>query len=206
MEKIEQDVKKITANEFTNVKDIKKDVLYTKDGYIFGYLRILYFNIELLPEEEQNAIAKTLTALAKGIIESFVYFTLPREVDLDSYKNYLEKTYKQEIENSQKKLYLNDMIRQAIELSSGSDNFEHQHFIKIWRKLKGNIRDDYQDEIELKNKLKEFQQMFSAVKIETVILNDNKIMELSNLFANGIRSIQNSSNDQLNYVPHTVLE
>lgn len=38
--------RKMTANEFTNVKDIKKIYLYTKDGYVFCYLRIYSFNLD----------------------------------------------------------------------------------------------------------------------------------------------------------------
>ena len=40
-----------TANEFVNVKDIKGNFLYTKDDYIFGYVRLYQFNLDLLSRE-----------------------------------------------------------------------------------------------------------------------------------------------------------
>ena len=42
-----------TANEFVNVKDIKGNFLYTKDDYIFGYVRLYQFNLDLLSREER---------------------------------------------------------------------------------------------------------------------------------------------------------
>ena len=37
-----------TARDFTNVKDIQGNLLYTRDGYVIGYLRIYPFNLDLL--------------------------------------------------------------------------------------------------------------------------------------------------------------
>lgn len=47
--------KEITANELVNVKDIKGNILYTKDGFLFGYLQISPYNLDLVSEEERRA-------------------------------------------------------------------------------------------------------------------------------------------------------
>ena len=79
-----------TANEFVNVKDIKRKFLYTKDGYVMVYLRIYPYNLDLLSQEERRAKAAALAASFDGDRKDFVYFTFPREIDLDKYKNTLK--------------------------------------------------------------------------------------------------------------------
>ncbi len=37
--------KKQTANEFTNIKDIRDYFLYTNDGYIMSYIQVFDFNM-----------------------------------------------------------------------------------------------------------------------------------------------------------------
>lgn len=198
MKKEEQ---KLIANEFTNVKTIKNNLLYSKDDYIFGYIRIYPANFELLTEAENEGICNNLVSTFKGDTQDFVYFTLPREVDIDSYKNYLEKKYMSELVSRKRKFLLNDMITHAVEMSSNHENFEHQHFIKLWREYK----DGYQEEQELRSKLLDFKQRYSAIKVRTEILEDIEIMKVCNLFANGVQAAHESI-DSLYYTPHTTLK
>ena len=83
-------MEKITANEFTNVRDIKDIFLYTKDNYIMAYLQVFPFNLDLLPLQEQASLTRKLAASFEGDRKDFVYFTYPREIDLDDYKNNLK--------------------------------------------------------------------------------------------------------------------
>ena len=88
-----------TANEFVNVKEIHDIFLYTKDNYIFCYLRIYPFNLDLLAEEERESIASRLAAAFDGDRKDFCYCTLPRELDLDKYKNFLKQKRMEEMES-----------------------------------------------------------------------------------------------------------
>lgn len=62
----------MTANEFTNVKDVRDCFLYTKDGYIMTYLRIYPINISLMSLEEKKAKTQVLTASFENDRKDFV--------------------------------------------------------------------------------------------------------------------------------------
>ena len=51
-----------TAQEFMNVKDIRDKFLYSRDGYVFLYLRIHAISIDLYSTSEKNTLIRTLTA------------------------------------------------------------------------------------------------------------------------------------------------
>lgn len=197
--------KVMTANKFTNVKDIKNNILYTKDDYIMGYLRIYPYNIDLLSEEDKKSKTNQLTAQFKGNDLNFTIFSLPREVDIDNYKSFLERKYQEEVVYQNKKLILSLMIRRAIELSTLSENYEHQIFLKVWKKNESGARKELLIENEIRSFLNDLKQYYASVKIQCEILEENKILELCNLFANGIKEVQIPSNQSISYTPHTIL-
>lgn len=195
-----------TANEFTNVKDIRNNILYTKDDYLFGYLRIYPYNIDLLSEEDKRSKTNQLTAQFKGNDLKFTIFSLPREVDIDNYKSFLENKYQEEIIYQNKKLILSQMIRRSIELSTLSENYEHQLFLKVWRKNESGSRKEHIVENEIRNFLYDIKQYYASVKIQCEVLDESKILELCNLFANGIKEVQNFTDQSIFYTPHTLIK
>jgi len=180
-----EDLREITANEFTNVKDVHGMFLYTKDGYIMSYLLIPYFNIELLPEEEKMARTKSLTANMNEDHKSFAYHTFPREIDLDNYKEDLKGRHRSEIANIGMKHILEEMIREAVELASNGENYEHQHFIKLWQKL-GSDRID--SERSLRQRTEDFCMKYNAIGVQAKIIKDQEILKMCNLYGNAIQA------------------
>lgn len=168
------------ARDFTTVKDIKDNFLYTTDGYLIGYLRIYPYNLDLLSIEDKNIKTQTLST-AFNDKKDFCYCTFPREVDLDNYKNFLKSCYQQELQDIGKRRILAIMIKKAQELSTSGENFEHQHFIKLWCKIGTNINDATH---ELQQRLEDFKSRYSLVGIETEILKEDEIIKLCNLFGN----------------------
>ena len=171
----------MTANEFTNVKDVKSIFLYTKDGYILTYLRIFYLNINLLTEEEKQAKSQTLTASFENDRKDCTYFTLPREIDLDRYTEELKNLYHSEMTNLGRRHILAEMLTEANMLATSGENYEHQHYIKLWRKIEG---DKTNAENEIKSRTEEFKSRYKNVGINTEILQEAEILKLCNLFGN----------------------
>lgn len=194
----------ITANEFSNFLDIKNNILYTKDNKIFGYLRIYPSNMELNTKAENEALTSILVANFKGDNQNMSYISLPREVDNDKQKLFLENKYMQEIDNIKKKQILSIMLKHAIELSSNHENYEHQIFLKVWMDVKDSNADLYLEEQELKRRLYYYQQFYTAVKIKTQILDDVEILKICNLFNNGIQATNEYIQD-IRYTEHTTL-
>lgn len=195
--------RELTANQFTNVKDIKGNFLYSKNGYLFGYLRVYPFNLDLLAMDERRIKTQNLSLSFEGDRKDFDYGAFPRELDLDDYKNFLKQQYQEELSNYGKRRILAIMIREAAELSTSGENYEHHHYFKIWAKLEKNINDTKK---ELLNRLEEFIQRYSSVGIATEILNETEIFKLCNLFTNSQQVSFMTSVDNSIYTPIPMLK
>lgn len=174
---------KLTANEFTNVRDIKDIYLYTKDGYIMCYLHVFPFNLDLLSDADRRSLTAKLSASFDGDRKDFVYFTYPREIDLDDYKNDLKQRHAEELSNVGRRHMLAIMIQQAADLATNGENFEHTHYIKIWKRI-GSDRKDAEHEI--RNRIFEFKARYADNQIETEVLKADQILKMCNLFGNAM--------------------
>lgn len=194
--------KEQSLNELVNVKDIKKHYLYTKDGYVFGYIQIFPFNLDLVPEEEKAAKINAMARSFDGDRKDWVYQSFPREIDLDSYKDFLKQKYQSELENIGKRRLLAEMILEAVELSTSGENYEHQHYLKIWKKLGTNASDSIQ---RLKERMEEFKARYEMVGIRAEILNYEQIIKLCNLYGNSTMISYEHVSDNSIYTPITQL-
>lgn len=193
----DNDTKTVTANELTNVKDVKGHFLYTRDGYIFAYIKIPSFNTDLLSQEEKRVKAATLAASFEGDRKPFTYFSYPREVDLDRYKQDIKDFYIGESDLGRKRI-LQIMLQEAAELATNGENFEHQHYIRIWKKI-GN--DQREAEKELLQRAEEFKTRYQSIGVNASILLYEEIIRLCNLFANPIQSPFDNNPDNSYYEP-----
>lgn len=170
-----------TANEFVNVRDIKNIYLYTKNHYIFCYLRIYPFNLDLLSNEDRQILTNRLAANFDSDRKDWVYQAFPREIDIDGYKNFLKAKRIEELESIGKKKIIDDQIMRANELSTNGENYEHQHFFKIWGKEE---LDKSSTEQELKERIYSFKARYEEAQIRCEVLSEREIIKLCNLFSN----------------------
>lgn len=173
--------KHITANEFTNVKDIVGNFLYSKDGYLYTYLRVYPFNLDLLSKEEKAGITNNLSAAFSSESKDFAYMTFPREIDLDDYKNFLKEQYQSELVDIGRRKLLAIMIKEAIVLSTNGENYEHHHFIKLWKQIGRNLNDA---KYELITRAEEFRERYGMAGIHMEILDEEGIIKLCNMYGN----------------------
>lgn len=171
----------MTANEFVNVKDIRDIFLYTKNDHIFCYLRIYPFNLDLLSLEERQALTDRIAASFDGDRKNFDYCTLPRELDLDSYKNELKQRRLECLEQLGRKNIIDVLLQQATDLSSSHENFEHQHFFKLWIHVAASRTTA---EAELKERVYMLMNIYKEAGIDCEILIEKEIIKLCNLFSN----------------------
>lgn len=175
-----------TANEFTNVSDIKGNYLYSKDNYIFGYLRVHPFNIDLLSKEELKAKTQILTAGIAGDRKTWGYFSMQREIDLDGQKKDLEQRFRSELASVETRHLLKIMIQELTELSTSGENYEHQHYIKLWEPYTSSNRPE--KEAELKTRLLDFKNRYDGVGIRTELLDQQDILKMCALFASAAQA------------------
>ncbi len=183
MQRNKQNNQNLTANEFVNVKDIHDIFLYTKNNYILCYLRIYPFNLDLLSKDEIASLTNRLAAAFDGDRKNFVYFTLPRELDLDQYKNFLKEKRLQEMESLGKKHIIDELIMKATDLSSNHENYEHQHAYKIWMQTDQYVSKS-SAESQLRERICRFRDIYDEVHIKCEILGEKEIIKLCNLYSN----------------------
>lgn len=177
--------KKQSANDFVNVRDIKHIYLYTKNGYTMCYLKVYPYNIDLLSDEEREAKTNMLASSFDSDRKDFAYFSLPREIDLERYKQHIKSTYDGCLGDFGRKHILGELIQQATDLESNGENYEHQQFIKLW-KLNGS--DQRETERILRTRLTEFKDRYAMAGIKTEILNSDEILKMCNLFGNATQA------------------
>lgn len=175
----------MTTNEFTNVKDVRKGYLYTKDGYILMYLRVNYLNIDLLSDEEKAGITDSLAASFEGDRKDFVYFSIPREIDMDKSKQCIREHFENHVSDIGRRHILAEMMLEVTELATNGENFEHQHYIKLWKHLG---TDETKAKNELLKRAEDFISRYAAAGITLELLNDSDILKMCTLFAHAVQA------------------
>lgn len=188
--------KLMTVRDFIDAEDVKGMFLYRKDGYVLGYLRVYFFNLNLKSRPEKRGITEMLTSSFKDDRKDFDYFTLPREIDLDKYKDLLKAMHSNTTDLGKRHI-LAKMMLEGARLSMGGKNFEHQHFIRLWAKDKSRER----AEDEVRERLKDFRNRYASADITTQIMHEQDIIKLCNLFGNSLQaSVERADSDRL-YAP-----
>lgn len=176
---------KSSSRDFVDAADVRGQFLYRKDGYILTYLRIYPYNLELMGKAERAGVTNSLSATFKDDRKDWTYLSLPREIDMDKYKVNLKERYQQEMVIGKRQL-LNMMMEQCAGLIMNGNNYEHQHFIGIWRL--GSVTERTKVEEALSIRIKEFETRYRNVGIECEILQESEIVKLCNLFGNSIHA------------------
>ncbi len=171
------DAATMTANEFVNVKDIKGKFLYTRDGTVLAYLKILPISIDLFSKSEKKQLIRQLTANMSSVQYPFQLLAVSRPVDISPLLTELSDTLTGTSDIKQKELLRQEILEMSTFALSG-DVVERQFYIKIWDKVQdGSERD-------LLQKLKYLEGYFSDVGIRAEILDQKDIVRLCNLVNN----------------------
>lgn len=166
-----------SANEFVNVRDVRGKFLYTQDGLVLAYLRIMPFSMDLYSGNEKKQIARQLTANLSAVQYPFQLLAVSRPVDISPLLSELSSTLIRSEDAKQKELLRQEILEMNTYALSG-DVVERQFYIKLWDKE----GDDA--ERELLQKLKCMEGYFGDVEIRTEILGQQEIVRLCNLINN----------------------
>ena len=170
----------MTSNELIGVLDIKDNFLYTTNGYLICYVSVGAINIDLLSEEEKSKYVENLSMSFMDDRKDFVHFSIPSQVNLDPLKENIRNLY-MNTEDKPRRRGLNIMLKELMYLSTSGTNFEHQHFIKIWKKIGSNIKDTKR---ELIVRAEEFKERYMTLGVVSQILKESEIIRMANLFGN----------------------
>lgn len=181
--------KTLTTNEYVNVQDIKNNILYTKDGYIFKYLKIEAINIGTKSEEEINDLIKSLasTFSIQKENEPIIFFKINKSIDIGELINDYSNIYKQ-TNNLQRRELLRNASSYLHKYATSNIETQNEYYMMIFIKYKNN-------EDELEKKAKNYNAKLHNIKIRSDILTTEEIIRLCSMFVNPL--ISNNENMDL---------
>ena len=168
----------ITANEFVNVRDIRDNIVYTKDNHLFMYLKIQPISLELLSPKERKIKGKQFSAEFSAIKGSYKIFSISRPVDVSFMLQHLQELYLNSTNQKQKEMNMNK-IREVNQLALSGEILENQFFCVLW--VQNNKKDS---DRELLKKSNEIIARFKVCEMNVSICNHSDIVKLLNLFGN----------------------
>ncbi len=165
-----------TANEFTNVRDIQGNLLYTLDGMALCYLKITPISIELYSKNEIQALARSLTAELSGNQEEFQLLAISRPVDISPLLAELTALLP-DADRKQKELLRHEISEMNAYAISG-EIVERQFYVVLWAEA------GEDSERELIASAKRFAHNFTNCGIGCDLLPQQEIVRLCNLINN----------------------
>lgn len=166
-----------TANDFVNVMDIKNRVLYSKDMYVFGFIRVPPISRELMSQAEQEIVIRNLAVEMSVEQKPFKFFSISRPVNISDLIDDLTDAYMVAETPQQKELLKND-IDTINNFALSGDVVERQFYFIIWEKYYDGVQD------YMIKRAEELCSRLAAVQKDVHLLNDNEIVQLCNLFVN----------------------
>ena len=130
-----------SINEFLNIKDIKKNYLYTLDEQVILFIKVNPINIELLSDEELEQ--KMDVGAIEFSLEQYPYkiLVIPRAVDISEHIREQEEL-KNKLQDDICIKIINNRIISTSELVENKNIIENEFYIMIFDKTKENIENE----------------------------------------------------------------
>lgn len=166
-----------TAQEFMNVLDIKGNFLYSKDKYIFAYIRINPISIDLISKRERKNLCDILTSQLSSEQNKFRFLAVSRPIDITPLINNYSNIMLNSDNPKQKELLRHEMLVMSSYAMSG-EVVERQFYIRLFEKYEEGIEKD------LLKRANEFATKFENSKVSCEVLKEQGIIRLCNLINN----------------------
>jgi hypothetical protein len=166
-----------TANEFVNVKDVRGNVLYGKDGLIYAYLRIQPFSLDLLSSNEKSKKIRAFAAEFSAEKRGVKFFSISRPVDISGLSSRLSRLLDEATDTAQKDL-LNHELREMSAFALNGEVTERQFYLILWE------NSSEEGVKELMKRARELENRFASCDIRAELCGVSAIVRLLNLFGN----------------------
>lgn len=185
--------KVLTAQDFVNVEDISDGILYSLDGYLFGYLSIRAGDGKLLSERERIADAVNLAA-ALGSEREYPWqlLSVPRAVDNQGMIDQLVELRKTTAEDARLKL-INGEIS-ALQALARDGIKEPMIVLKCWQKAARGA------DQELRKRLAQMRSQLTECRVSCAVMSDAEIAYLCKVFAD-LSSHQSAEDEAFEDIP-----
>lgn len=172
---------KITAPstcELVNLADVKGRTLYTKDGYIFSYVKVQPISTALMTESEKEFLMKKMTTALSPLNIPFKILFLTRPTDIKQVIDYYEGIKSVTVDTLRRSA-LTSTINYLSGMAISGGVLERQTYFAIWTK------ESYEDSAEyLSTKLEELLNALKDSGIKSHICDERDILQMLSLFYN----------------------
>lgn len=166
---------KLTAQAFMNVEDISDSLLYTKDGYLFGYLSVRAQNSKLLSDREKLREAENLSASLAGEREPWQILSVPKTINTVGMITRLTEL-KQTVKEDARLKLINGEIN-ALQAMARDGAKEPMLVLKCWAKATKGA------DTVLKKRLYDLRSRLSDNRISCELMGNTEITYLCKLYA-----------------------
>lgn len=101
--------KDLSEQELLNVIDIKGNFLYTRDNYVFTYIRISPINLQLWAEDELKEKLLSYTAEYSSEDTCFSFYSISRPIELEGVITNYERILRKSQDSIQKRIISNTL-------------------------------------------------------------------------------------------------
>ena len=101
--------KDLSEQELLNVIDIKGNFLYTRDNYVFTYIRISPINLQLWAEDELKEKLLSYTAEYSSEDTCFSFYSISRPIVLEGVITNYERILRKSQDSIQKRIISNTL-------------------------------------------------------------------------------------------------
>ena len=164
-----------TAQDFTNVKDIRDCFLFTNDNIAFVYLEVAPISLEMMSINEQKIFTKNITAALSSERKSFKMISFPKPVDLSYLIYKYESLYKIADTDIEKRL-INEEIKKMKQITLDNSASEFKFYFVFW--------DDENNTAELLKRARDFKNNFESSQIRIELISEKEIYRLCNMMHN----------------------
>lgn len=175
----------LSCNEFLKIKDIRSDLLYTTDNYVFTYLQVFPQNTKLKNMSEKTHIALNLAREFSTETEPMCLFLTNRPVDVSAMTDY-QAQLSLEATDTQIQSLLKQRIEGLNSLANTGIALEEEIYIKIWKKDKDGVEEELNTR---KNRLS--QELLNA-GYKSKFLTQKELQQLCDSFTNPDSSTEES--------------
>ena len=164
-----------TAQDFTNVKDIRDCFLFSNDNTAFVYLEVAPISLEMMSINEQKIFTKNITAALSSERKSFKMISFPKPVDLSYLIYKYESLYKIADTDIEKRL-INEEIKKMKQITLDNSASEFKFYFVFW--------DNENNTAELLKRARDFKNNFEDSSLKVDLISEKEIYRLCNMMNN----------------------
>ncbi len=184
MLKPKKPTKQISTCEYINLADIRANFLYTKDNYIYQFLKVMPISTALMTEDEKAHLTFAMSKELSPIGVPFKILFLSRPTDITKIIEYYEGV-RSMTGNTKKRDNLKKTMNYLSAEATSGGILERQTFIALW------IDKNTQGEEELYSKATEFKNALNNTGVVATICTETEITNIVSLFYDPVFSTVN---------------